>query len=151
MTFDGSVTKIGDGAFNGYVFTDIATHLTSITIPNSVEYIGDGAFCDCDGLTSIAIPNSVTTIDPDAFSWCDNLTTVNIGEKVSSIGDKTFFRCVNLTTIYCEATTPPTLVSDVFALCSNIEQVYVPDQSVDLYKAADGWSTYANRMTGYKF
>ena len=33
MTFDGSVTKIGDGAFNGYVFTDIATHLTGITIP----------------------------------------------------------------------------------------------------------------------
>lgn len=32
------------------------------TIPNSVTYIGDNAFYDCNSLTSISIPNSVESI-----------------------------------------------------------------------------------------
>ena len=41
--------------------------LTSITIPNSVTYIGGYAFSDCSSLTSITIPDSVTKIGGYAF------------------------------------------------------------------------------------
>jgi hypothetical protein len=39
------------------------SELTSVTIPNSVEWIGLSAFEGCSSLISITIPNSVTRID----------------------------------------------------------------------------------------
>ena len=57
-----------------YAFYD--SHLTSVTIPDSVTSIGSGAFEDCWGLTSITIPDSVTSIGYDAFSACYKLVEV---------------------------------------------------------------------------
>jgi hypothetical protein len=63
-TIPNSVESIGEYAFCGY------SSMTSITIPNSVESIGDYAFNGCSGLTSITIPNSVKSIGEEAFDWC---------------------------------------------------------------------------------
>jgi hypothetical protein len=46
------VTSIG-----GYAFQN--SNLTAVTIPNSVETIGDYAFSDCSGLTAVTIPNRI--------------------------------------------------------------------------------------------
>ena len=51
-------------------------NLTTITIPNSVTTIGEGAFDECSSLTSIVIPENVTHIDGTAFYGCDDLTSV---------------------------------------------------------------------------
>lgn len=64
-----SVTSIGKEAFKG-------CGLTSITIPNSVKSIGNGAFSMCKGLTSITIPSSVTSIGSRVLSDCSALTTI---------------------------------------------------------------------------
>ena len=68
---DGSVSAIGDCAFEGFV------GLTSITIPYGVMRIGFGAFIDCSGLTSVTIPDSVTSIGFEAFCGCTGLTSIN--------------------------------------------------------------------------
>ena len=63
-----SVTSIGESAF------EYCTGLTSVTIPNSVTFIGV-AFVGCSGLTSVTIPNSVNTIVSGAFdntAWYNN-------------------------------------------------------------------------------
>ena len=52
------------------------SNLTSITIPNSVTSIGDGAFSGCIGLTSFIVPNGVTSIGSHAFTECYNLKTI---------------------------------------------------------------------------
>jgi hypothetical protein len=65
-TIDGlPVTSIGTNAFLNAYYT-----VTSVTIPDSVTSIGDGAFADCSSLTSITIPNSVTSIGNYAFYSC---------------------------------------------------------------------------------
>ena len=45
--------------------------MPSITIPNSVTQIGQGAFENCSSLTSGTIPDSVTRIGKGAFAGCN--------------------------------------------------------------------------------
>lgn len=73
--------------------------LTSVTIDNGVESIGNGAFYNCTGLTSVEIPDSVTSIGEWAFYNCKSLTSITIPDSVPSIGNYAFFRCTSLTSI----------------------------------------------------
>jgi len=84
-TIDGlPVTTIWDQAFFG-------SHLTSVTIPDSVTHIGSRAFSGCTGLTNITIPNGVTNIGNDAFYCCTGLTNFTIPNGVPTIGTQSFF------------------------------------------------------------
>ena len=93
ITIPNSVTWIGNWAFWG------CSSLTSITIPNSVTIIGGGAFWGCSSLTSITIPNSVTIIGGGAFEDCSSLTSITIPNSVTSIGKYAFYGCSSLTSI----------------------------------------------------
>ena len=153
LTIPDSVTTIGDYAFCG------CWSLTSVTIPDSVTKIGDYAFNNCTCLTSVTIPDSVTEIGYGAFEDCRSLTTVTIPDSVTTIGEWAFGGCTSLTSVYCEATTPPSLGVYVFMcwdpdsecycyICCNI---YVPMESVNKYKSAEGWGEYASDIVGYNF
>ena len=50
----------------------------SLTIPNGVTTINNGALEGCSSLTSVMIPNSVTTIGYSAFGGCEGLTKVDV-------------------------------------------------------------------------
>ena len=72
------------------------TPMTSITLPDTLEYIGTQAFSDIHSLSSITIPASVTSIDYKAFSNAnrgdDKLTTITFasGSKLTTVGDNLF-------------------------------------------------------------
>jgi hypothetical protein len=125
--------------------------LTSITIPNSVTSIGNGAFSDCSSLTSITIPNSVTSIDGLAFSGCSSLTSITIGSSVTSIGNYAFSGCSSLIEITNLNPVPQSIDDSYYYFFSGINKsactLRVPSGSVDAYKAAAGWSDFEN-ITG---
>ncbi|MGM9563550.1 MAG: leucine-rich repeat protein [Faecousia sp.] len=81
---------IADYAFSSCV------KLEGITIPDSVEHIGNGAFSQCSSLTSIDIPVGVKTIGESAFWGCDQLKTIYIPATVTSLGDYSFECCTAL-------------------------------------------------------
>ncbi len=85
ITIPNSVTAIGDGAF---CYSD----LTSITIPNSVTTIGGAAFGGCSKLTSITIPDSVTTIRYNTFNGCRSLSSLTIPNGITTIEDRAFYQ-----------------------------------------------------------
>ena len=149
-TLPNSVTSIG-----AWAFCDCG-NLISITIPDSVTAIGWHAFDCCGSLISITIPDSVTTIDVNAFYLCYSLTSVTIPDSVTTIGFGAFAWCSSLTSVYCKAVIPPTV--DIFdgywaAFNNNApdRKIYVPIESVEVYKSALGWSDYADAIVGYDF
>ncbi|MDR1868523.1 MAG: leucine-rich repeat protein [Treponema sp.] len=87
-TIDGKpVVAILDEVFYDY-YNNTDKGLTSVTIPNSVTYIGREAF-SLNQLTSVVIPNSVTFIGREAFSL-NQLTSVTIPDSVTYIGFAAF-------------------------------------------------------------
>ena len=139
ITIPDSVTSIGNRAFQN------CTGLTSITIPDSVTSIGNWAFDHCTGLTAITIPDSVTSIGGAAFQNCTGLTSITIPDSVTSIGDAAFNYCTGLTSITVLSVTPPTGGYRMFS-GTNDCPIYVPAESVNVYKTAEYWSDYADRI-----
>ena len=145
ITFDAGVTTIGDRAFYQ------CSSLTEITIPDSVTSIGFQAFQYCESLTSITIPDSVTEIGERAFYQCSSLASVDLGNGVTSIGESAFQYCTSLNSVYCNSITPPAGGSFMFSNNASGHTIYVPMASVEVYKSAQFWSTYADAIEGWKF
>ena len=135
------VTGLGEHAFWN------CQNLTSIQLPDELTNIGRMALSDCQNLTSVNIPDGVTSIESAAFNGCYSLTSIDLPTSVESIGSQAFSSCKKLASVTCRATTPPTLDGiDFFYGCPSDLQIRVPSGSVNAYKAAKNWSTYADKI-----
>ena len=75
------ITKLGDKTFNAYKKV-----LKSITLPNTLEYIGASVFSDCTALTEIKLPNnSLRSLGNSAFGGCTGIKHFHIPETVWSM------------------------------------------------------------------
>ncbi len=131
-----SVTSIGSRAFAS------CSSLTAIEIPNSVMSIGFSALDGCSNLTAIVLPNYVASIDSTVFSGCSSLTSIKIPNFVTSIGSRAFSNCTALSSINCHSAIPPVLGRNVFSDVPKNIPLYVPYNSVQLYKQADQWKDF---------
>ena len=113
------------------------------TIPEDVTTISAGTFRGCSSLTSITIPESVTAIGHYTFFGCSGLTSLTIGSGVTTIGNVPFYGC-KLTSITAYNPTPIDDISTFAFLGVDYDNctLYVPAESVELYKAAEGWSKF---------
>ena len=179
VTIPDSVTTIGYGAFFGCSSLTSVTIPDSVTTIGGSAFSGcsslqefngklaseDGRCLIVDGtlnsfapagLTEYTIPDSVTTIGEWAFYDCSSLESVTIGDSVTSIGYGAFANCSGLSSVYCKTTTPPVaLISfgywGAFDDNASGRKIYVPMQSVEAYKSAEGWSNYSSYIVGYNF
>ena len=144
------VKVLGDGVFAN------CTSLTSITIPEGIQTISDGAFFQCR-FASITIPSTVTSIGDFAFQRCNNLTSIKIPNKVKTMGRYAFSMCPNLksvtlsnflTTIREHAFSDSGLTSvkfpsnittieeSAFENCAELKKVTIPDSVTTIQSAA---------------
>ena len=122
ITIPNTVTRIGDGAFQ--VCRGLSGELV---IPNSVTTIGDYAFEACSALTSVVIPNSVTTIGDYVFSNCSGLSgELVIPNSVTSIGEWAFYYCSGLTNVVI-GNSVTTIGGRAFDLCLSLTSVVIPN------------------------
>ena len=91
-TIDGyTVTAIGPYAF--YYCTGFNGKLT---IPDTVQTIGWGAFAGCYGLTAAKFPADLRKIDTGAFAGCKGLREVELPDLLSELGTGAFYDCAKL-------------------------------------------------------
>ena len=102
LTFgtNSKLREIKKGSFE-YLHTGIST----ITIPASLEIIGEGAFAGDWPLISIYFEegSKLKTISKDAFRGCSYLKDITLPDGVKEIGEGAFFNCHNLVTAYIPA------------------------------------------------
>lgn len=159
VTYDGTTYTVT--SIENYAFANCYT-LTDVSIPNTVTSIGNYAFYRCSGLNRIIIPNSVVDIGDYAFRYCSGISYVTIPDFVINIGNCAFDNCTKLwsvtigrsvnsisgafggcplLSITCLATTPPS--ASGFPN-TNTAKLYVPKESVELYRTTSGWNYFTN-------
>lgn len=71
------------------VISKLNTGLTTVTIPEGYDRVGDEAFAN-SSITNVNFPNSLTLIGESAFYNCINITTLTFNEGLENIGKKAF-------------------------------------------------------------
>ena len=95
--------------------------------------------------TAVTVGNCTGQIGQTCFEDFFQLQTVYISSACTSIRQQAFYGCSALTTVTIEATTPPSMVwNNTFQGCTSLQHIYVPAQSVNAYKTAQYWETYAS-------
>lgn len=99
------LTHIGNNAFNYNSYpnssqANACRNIVSIVIPDTVTYIGGGAFDWCSKLESVNIPAGVTSIEPYTFAECSSLTEIVLPAAVKKVGIGAFYNCNSLTDVY---------------------------------------------------
>lgn len=137
-----SISSISSGTFYS------CNNLKNIEIPNSVTAIERSSFYACVSLSNVTIPNSVTIIGNNAFDGCRGFTSVTIPNSVTSIGTAAF-SCYdsNIVDVTCEALIPPSIYyysgsSFNTFNCYNQATLYIPRDSYDAYRNANGWRQF---------
>ena len=119
IVIEDGITTIGENAFLDF-------YIESVSIPESVTYIGSSAFEGCSRLKSITIPKGITRIEEKTFAYCGSLESISMPENIRSIGDNAFYGCGSLTSI-----TIPNGVTkiggSVFAYCRSLASITFPD------------------------
>ncbi len=95
LTLPSSLQSIGEEAFCG------CKSLSSLTLPSSLQSIGDRAFSSCSSLTSLTLPSILQSIGDGAFRYCKSLTSLTLPSSLQSIGDGAFTRCTSLRSVIC--------------------------------------------------
>lgn len=92
-----------------------------------------GAYKSNERLKSIVLPNTVETME-------------------------SYYGCTGLRELYCKAITPPTANAGFLSKYGGVQghtplgcKIYVPKESLEMYKAAKYWSDYADKIVGYDF
>ena len=90
LVVNSGITYIGGWAFSGL------EQLASVSLPDTLEYIGWSAFRECASLTSIVIPEGTKYLYGDAFIGCTSLRSVKLPSTLEDIDGCIFQGCTSL-------------------------------------------------------
>ena len=97
-------------------------NLVSVTVPEGVTVLWEGAFKDCPKLTEVILPDSIEVLSGKAFQGCVNLTNIKLSANLTEIGNEAFSGCRSLADI----TLPESVISignQAFEACGNLANV----------------------------
>lgn len=134
VTLSDSLTYIPNSLFQNCDF------LKSIELPVSIKTIGSNAFYS-SGLTSVVIPEECTQIGSGAFNYC-SLETITIPSTIKSI-ESSAFNNNSLKAIYCYVIVP--FATGAFSNMADAT-LYVPEFSMNAYRLHDDWYHFSQTV-----
>lgn len=146
----GNLVKFPDGDYSsGIVYSTFArTKVKSVHLNSKVREVGYGTFYSCKELTELIIDEGLQIIGESSFGRCWALNTVTLPSTITHIYALAFVECdFKFGFIKIMSITPPSLGNDAFLVTGGANYIiYVPDESIEAYKTATNWSTYADRI-----
>ena len=105
-------------------------------------------------IVELVLPDAAKTIsnkELGSYTFRDftNLKSVSLGSGFTSIGKYTFYNCGTLETLICKAKEVPSLGDSALSGVNAGLQIKVPSTSVNAYKAAEGWISFASKISGF--
>lgn len=133
---------------NSYAFAN-NTNVKSISIPDSVTYIGNSCFRDCISLTNIDLPSNLSYMGESLFRNCTSLKTINelpnydelpnfsfygctslenvvLNQNMTKIGQYAFYNCSSLKKIPDNGNLK-SIGTYGFAYCSSLDNINIPN------------------------
>lgn len=95
---------VTSGKETNYRAFALCGELTSVTLNDDLEILGDSIFSKCTKLTTVTIPEEVEIIPNSAFDSCSELKTVYLPGGIKKINYFAFCLCSKLTDIYFDGT-----------------------------------------------
>ena len=150
---DYTVTQVADKAFWH------CAQMTSVKIPESVNYVGSFGFNDCASLDSLVFPNDDLTFSAwyvcsgckslkyvrlpanlqklgyEMFSECENLESIHIPESCTNWSTYSFFRCYKLKNVNIPYGVK-TIGQAAFYECYELEDLKIPSTVTSIEKQA---------------
>lgn len=113
VTIPDTVEVVGESAFENN------QKVQFVVIPKSVKRLDAYVFWGCNNLEEVVLGKGLTTVDEYSFAGCTGLKQITIPENIQSIDAQAFAGCVNLTDIYIPATVTG-IAEDAFLNCDNV-------------------------------
>ncbi len=124
---------IADDSFND------CKSLVGVDMPDSLRYIGKGAFAYSNHLLNIVIPEGVKAIEKSTFEGCFSLTNVVIGSNVADIEAMAFSACYSLVEICNKSSLDITIGSRDFGEIGLYAKHIISDESESYLKYVDNF------------
>lgn len=118
FTLPENITTLNTGAFQS------CTNLSQVTATN-LRSIGNSAFNSCANLQTVSLGNNLSYIGSSAFRYCTALSSIELGSNISYIGWSAFAYCSNLTDVKIVCNNMPSISSNIFFSCSNLQTVHI--------------------------
>jgi len=140
-TMPNSVITIEDRAFI------LCTNLSSLILSEKLVNIGSYVFATTN-IQTIILPNSVENIEDRAFTE-SSFRSIIIGSGIKTVGEDAFMFCTALEEIRMKADVPPQAFlpsagNEQYDVDKNTCILYVPKNTLELYKAAQYWKEFKN-------
>lgn len=143
-----------DYSFKSLGLTEFVLPLCSSGARDNERWLPRDFLADCRNLSYCKISEGWKRFIANGLRDNPLLKTIDLPTTFTEIGNNSMTTCPNLETLIVRATSVPTLASTSGTygclagskIASGEGYIYVPDASVDAYKAATNWATYAAQI-----
>ena len=135
------IVDMGTSCFSG------CDRLSSVIFAEGWDTVPAFTFSSCGKLQKVIFPEGLYYINEHAFNGTSSLKEIELPSTLLKVGSYGFITSSRATheSIVSRAIVPPDISSTSFSLIST-GKIKVPAESVEAYKAASGWSSFASKI-----